>query len=83
MITSVQPMSVEHARALATAYQLQTLLSELTERGEHFDVESVLSLMERVVEHLEPAAFFDSPSPLVRIVHRRALHALATKRWRP
>jgi hypothetical protein len=83
MITTVKPMSFDRARALATAWELQKLLSDLNERGEGSDVESALSLMDRVVARLEPSAFFDQPSPLVRIVHRRALHSLATKRWRP
>lgn len=87
MITNVRPMSVDHARALTMAYELQRLLSEINVRpegGEGSAVESALELVDEVVVHLEPSAFEGSePGKLVGIVRRRALHSLATKRWRP
>ena len=80
-------MSVDHARALTMAYELQRLLSEINDRpegGKGSAVESALDLVHEVVSHLEPSAFEGTePGPLVRIVRRRALHFLATKRWRP
>jgi hypothetical protein len=87
MITNVRPMSVDHARALTMAYELQRLLSEINDRpegGEGSDVESALVLMDEVVVHLEPSAFEGTePGKLAGIVRRRALHSLARKRWRP
>jgi hypothetical protein len=35
VITNVKPMSVDHARALAMAYELHRLLGELYDRAEH------------------------------------------------
>jgi hypothetical protein len=86
MITSVRPMSVDHARCLTVAYQLHQLLGELHDRhhGEGSAFESALDLVDEVIARLEPSAFEGTePGPLVGIVHRRALHSLATKRWRP
>jgi hypothetical protein len=87
MITAVTPMSVDHARCLTLAYQLHRLLGELHDRhgnGEGSPFESALDLVDEVIAHLEPSAFEGTePAPLVGIVRRRALHSLATKRWRP
>ena len=90
MITTVKPMSSAHARCLAMAYELHRLLGEVRDEagnGEGSPVESALDLMGEVVEHLEPADFHAThgaeAGPLGRIVKRQAVHALATKRWRP
>jgi hypothetical protein len=87
MITNVRPMSVDHARCLTMAYQLQRLHGDLHDRrenGEGSALESALDLVDEVIAHLEPSAFEGTePGPLVGIVRRRALHSLATKRWRP
>ena len=85
MITAVTPMSVDHARCLTMACQLHRLLGELHDRhGKGSAFESSLDLVDEVIAHLEPSAFTGAePGPLVGIVRRRALHSLATKRWRP
>jgi hypothetical protein len=87
MITAVTPMSVDHARCLTLAYQLHRLLGELHDRhgnGEGSVFESALDLVDEVIAHLEPSAFEGTePGPPGGIVRRRALHSLATKRWRP
>jgi hypothetical protein len=57
MITTVKPMSVDHARALAMAHELHRLLGELNERPEHGEgscVEHALNLMDDVIGYLEP-----------------------------
>ena len=87
MITSVRPMSVDHARCLEMAYQLHRLLGELNDlpdNGEGSPVESALNLIDDVIQYLEPPAFDGrEAAPLIRATRRRALHLLATKRWRP
>jgi hypothetical protein len=86
-ITTVKPMSVDHARALAMAYELHRLLGDLNDRPEHGEgscVEFALDLLDQVVGYLEPSEFEETdPLPLLRIVRRRAWYSLATKRWRP
>lgn len=57
MITNVKPMSVDHARALSMAYELQALLGELNDRpefGEGSPVWDALDRMEDVIGLLEP-----------------------------
>jgi hypothetical protein len=57
MITNVKPMSVEHARCLAMAYELHRLLGELNERpenGEGSCVDDAWDRMDGVVGMLEP-----------------------------
>jgi hypothetical protein len=86
-MSAAKPMSVDHARALAMAYELHRLLEELNERpenGEGSVVESALDLVDEAIERLEPSGFDGTePAPLVGMVRRRALHALAKRRWRP
>jgi hypothetical protein len=87
MITTVKPMSVDHARALAMAYELHRLLGVVNDRpenGEGSAVEFALDLVDDVIGYLEPLDLDGTePAPRVRTVRRRALHSLATKRWRP
>lgn len=87
MISTCKPMSIDHARRLAMAYELHQLLGEVCEEpgnGEGTPVGSALDLMGDVLEHLEPAAFDGTePPPLGRMVASRAFQALATRRWRP
>jgi hypothetical protein len=62
MITTVKPMSVEHARCLAMAYELHRLLGELNDRpenGEGSCVEDAWNRMDDVIGMLEP----DEPDP--------------------
>jgi hypothetical protein len=57
MITTVRPMSVDHARALSLAYELQTLLGELVyqpEFGEGSPVDDALNRMDDVIGMLQP-----------------------------
>jgi hypothetical protein len=69
------------------AYELHRLLGEVRDEagnGEGSPVDSALNLMDDVIEHLEPAEQFDGTeaAPLRRMVQRRALRSLATRRWR-
>jgi hypothetical protein len=57
MITNVEPMSVDHARALAMAYELHRLLGELygrSEGGPGSSVEDAWNRMDDVIGMLEP-----------------------------
>ena len=57
MITNVKPMSVDHARALAMAYELHRLLGELYDRpegGPGSSVEDAWNRMDDVIGLLEP-----------------------------
>jgi hypothetical protein len=57
MITTVEPMSVDHARCLTMAYELHRRLGELNDRPEHGEgspVEQAFDLMDRVIGYLEP-----------------------------
>ena len=98
MITRVTPMSVDHARALAMAYELQRFLEQLKNRPEHGEgscVEDAWERMDDVVGMLEP----DDPEPedksprALRLLvtdpgvyeaHRKgeAMQRLARKPWR-
>jgi hypothetical protein len=73
MITTVKPMSVEHARCLAMAYELHRLLGELNERpenGEGSCVEDAWDRMDGVVGMLEPDEpdSEDEPTRKLRLV---------------
>ena len=62
MITNVRPMSIDHARCLAMAYELHRLLGELYDRSENGEgscVEQAWDLMDQVIAYLEP----DEPDP--------------------
>ena len=57
MITNVRPMSVDHARCLAMAYELHRMLAELNDRpenGEGSCVEDAWNRMHDVIGMLEP-----------------------------
>jgi hypothetical protein len=57
MITNVKPMSVDHARALAMAFELYRLLGDLNDRpenGKGSSVECAWDLVEQVISYLEP-----------------------------
>jgi hypothetical protein len=57
MITTVRPMSVDHARALAMAFELYRLLGDLNDRpenGKNSSVECAWDLVEQVISYLEP-----------------------------
>ena len=59
MITTVKPMSVEHARCLAMAYELHRLLGDLYDRpspngGPGSPIEDAWNRMDDVIGMLEP-----------------------------
>ena len=57
MITTVTPMSADHARALAIAYDLHRLLGELYDRpdgGAGSPIEFAWNCMDDVIGYLEP-----------------------------
>lgn len=57
MITTVKPMSVDHARALAMAFELYRLLGDLNdhpENGNGSSVECAWDLVDQVISYLEP-----------------------------
>jgi hypothetical protein len=74
MISVVKPMSTEHARALAMAYELHCLLAELNDRPENVEgspIEQAWDLMAEAVALLEPREFNGTePAPLTRPVRR-------------
>ena len=53
MITTTRPMSVDHARALAMAYELQNLLHSLLERLGDARFDAALDLLEGVLDELD------------------------------
>lgn len=57
MITTVKPMSTDHARCLTMAYELHRLLGELFDRPEHGPgscVEHAWNCMDDVIGMLKP-----------------------------
>jgi hypothetical protein len=57
MITNVKPMSADHARCLAMAYELHWLLGKLYDHAEHGPgscVEEAWDRMDEVIAALEP-----------------------------
>lgn len=75
MITRVKPMSVEHARCLATAYDLHRLLGELYERPESGScVKRAWDLVDDVIAYLEPEEAEPDERPTIR-----SLRLVATK----
>ena len=59
-IEVVAPLSREHARALAMAWELHQLLGQLNDRPEHGAgscVEFAWDLMDQVIGYLEPEAW--------------------------
>ena len=53
MTTTVKPMSAQHARALAMAYELQNLLHSLVEARDNPRVEAALDLLDGVLDELD------------------------------
>jgi hypothetical protein len=81
MITVVKPMTMDHARALAMAYELHRLLGELNDRpenGEGSCVEDAWNRMDDVIGMLEPV----EPDPDERPT-RRNLRLLQNTKVRP
>lgn len=71
MITSVEPLSVPHARALAMAYELHQLLGELYDRaggGPGSPLEHAWDALDDVIRHLEPEEIRPLPHLIVRRV---------------
>jgi hypothetical protein len=57
MITNVKPMSTDHRRALAMAYELHRLLGEIARRrgyGLHAEALAARNALDDVIAHLEP-----------------------------
>lgn len=80
MITNVRPMSVDHARCLAMAYELHRLLgdlSDLPENGAGSAVEGAWNLMDDVIGLLEPVRPERDDNPT------RRLRAASGMRGRP
>jgi hypothetical protein len=92
MITTVKPMSTDHARCLAMAYELQQLLGELdAERNPR--IEAALDLMDDVVDHLDAAGTGERGAHALRLLVTapqeydrertgRALRLLVSTPWR-
>jgi hypothetical protein len=77
MITSVRPMTVEHARALAMAYELHRLLGDLYDRpspdgGPGSCVEDAWNRMDDVIGMLEPEE--DAPDEPRNVTYLRRTH---------
>jgi hypothetical protein len=75
MITNVKPMSVDHARALAMAYELHRLLGDLNDRpenGEGSCVEDAWNRMDDVIGMLEPEE--DLPEAPRNVSYLRRTH---------
>jgi len=67
VITAVKPMSVDHARALAMAYELQQLLGELDAKRDPL-VKDALDLMDEVVDHLDAAGTGERDTHALRLL---------------
>jgi hypothetical protein len=79
MITNVRPMSVDHARCLAMAYELHRLLGNLFDRPEHgpgSSVEDAWNHMDDVIALLEPPDLDEKPT-------LRSLRLVEARKVRP
>ena len=81
MITNVRPMSVDHARCRAMAYELHRLLGELFDRPEHGPgscVEDAWNRMDDVIGMLEPDESDPDEKPTLR-----SLRLVEARKMRP
>jgi hypothetical protein len=74
MITTVKPMSADHGRALAIAYQLHQLLGQLYDRPENgpgSPVEQAWDHLDEAVHLLEPPELEERTPRALRLAEER------------